>query len=96
MLDVLTVDWWHKVTKSASPKWSGTPEKAIKYNFGPPLPSIVGAVWYYNWIANFADDVRAGNKGTLNMEDALYVQQSIDGAYESGRTGQRVEVKYGL
>ena len=80
---------------SASPQWSGTPEKTIKYTIAP-LPSIVGGVWYYNWIENFVADIRAGNKGTLNMTDALYVQQSIDAAYESGRTGQRVEVKYGL
>ena len=80
---------------SASPQWSGTPEKTIKYTVAP-LPSIVGAVYYYNWIENFVSDIRAGNKGTLNMTDALYVQQSIDAAYESGRTGQRVEVQYGL
>lgn len=80
---------------SASPKWSGTPEKVINYNLAD-LPSIVGKVWYYNWIENFVNDIRLGNKGTLNMTDALYVQQSIDAAYESGKTGQRVEVKYGL
>ena len=80
---------------SASPKWSGTPEKVINYTL-TPLPSIVLHAWYYNWIENFANDVRAGNKGTLTMTDALYVQQSIDAAYESGRTGRRIEVKYGL
>ena len=36
----------------------------------------------------------AGNEGVLNMTDALYVLQSIDAAYESARTGRRVEVKY--
>ena len=80
---------------SASPKWSGTPEKVINYTL-TPLPSIVFHVWYYNWIENFANDVRAGNKGTLTMTDALYVQQSIDAVYESARTGHRIEVKYGL
>ena len=80
---------------SASPKWSGAPEKVINYTL-TPQPSIVGAKWYYNWIENFANDVRSGNKGSLTITDALYVQQSIDAAYESGRTGRRIEVKYGL
>ena len=80
---------------SASPKWSGTPEKVINYTLAP-LPSIVFHRWYYNWIENFANDVRAGNRGTLTMTDALHMQQTIDAVYESGRTGRRIEVKYGL
>ena len=80
---------------SASEKWSGSPEKVIDYTL-PPLPSIVFHVWFHNWIRRFVDDVRAGDRGVLPIDDALYVLQSIDAAYESARTGRRVEVKYGL
>jgi predicted dehydrogenase len=80
---------------SASEKWSGSPEKVIDYTL-PPLPSIVFHVWFHNWIRRFVDDVRAGDRGVLTIDDALYVLQSIDAAYESARTGRRVEVKYGL
>ncbi len=80
---------------SASEKWSGSPEKVIDYTL-PPLPSIVFHVWFHNWIRRFVDDVRAGDRGVLTIDDALYVLQSIDAAYESARTGRRVEVDYGL
>ena len=53
----------------------------------PPLPSIGFHVWYHNWIENCANDVRAGNKGTLTITDALYVQQSIDAVYERAVPG---------
>ena len=80
---------------SASEKWSGSPEKTIDYTL-PTLPSIVFHVWFHNWIRRFVDDVRAGVPGVLTVEDALYVLQSIDAAYESANTGRRVEVQYGF
>ena len=54
------------------------------------------SVWYHSWIERFIEDVRAGRPGVLTMDDALYVLQSIDAAYESARTGRRVEVQYGV
>ncbi len=79
---------------SATEAWSGSPDKTINYTL-PPLPSIVFHVWFHNWIRRFVDDVRAGSPGVLTVEDALYVLQSIDAAYESADTGRRVEVQYG-
>ena len=78
---------------SASEKWSGAPEKVIDYTV-TPLASINFSVWYFNWLQRFIEDIHAGNEGVLNMTDALYVLQSIDAAYESARTGRRVEVQY--
>jgi predicted dehydrogenase len=78
---------------SASEKWSGAPEKTIDYTL-PTLPSVNFSVWYFNWLQRFVEDIHAGNPGVINMTDALYVLQSIDAAYESARTGRRVEVKY--
>ena len=80
---------------SASPQWRGAPEKTITYDLAP-LPSIVGHVWYYVWIEQFANDIRAGRPGRPNMVDGLHVLQSIDAAYESARTGTRVNVRYGV
>jgi predicted dehydrogenase len=32
----------------------------------------------------------------LTVEDGLHVLQFIEAAYESGRTGRRVDVEYGI
>lgn len=79
--------------KSASEKWSGSPEKVVEYTL-PPLPSIVGYLWFHDWIRRFIDDVRSGNKGVLTIDDGLRVLQSIDAAYESAKTGRRIAVEY--
>ena len=80
---------------SASPQWKGAPEKTIGYEL-TPMDSIVSHVWYYIWIEQFIEDIRAGRPGVPNMVDGLHVLQSIDAAYESARTGTRIAVKYGV
>ena len=80
---------------SASPRWRGAPDRTFDYEL-TRLPSRVGRLWYYAWIERFIEDVRVGRPGALNMDDALYVLQTIDAAYESARTGRRIEVSYGL
>ena len=80
---------------SASRKWKGAPDRTFDYEL-TRLPSRVGRLWYYAWIERFIEDVRAGRPGALTMDDALHVLQTIDAAYESHRTGRRIEVRYGV
>ena len=80
---------------SASAKWRGAPDRTFDYEL-TRLPSRVGRLWYYAWIERFIEDIRAGRPGALNMNDALHVLQTIDAAYESHRTGKRIEVRYGV
>ena len=58
-------------------------------------PELNGGARYHKWFQRFVDDIRAGQPGLLNMDDALHVMETIDAAYESSRTGRRVEVKHG-
>ena len=48
----------------------------------------------FNWLQDFIDCIREDREPALTIEDALCVLQSIDAAYESARTGSRVEVDY--
>ncbi len=92
---------------TASERWSGSPEKVIEYDL-PAVPNLaasgpatrvsgtIGRVWFHDWVRRFVDDVRAGAPGALTADDALYVLQSIEAAYESASTGRRVEVRYGV
>ena len=80
---------------SHAPAWRGAPNRTVDYEV-PTFEGMLTSVWYHRWIERFIADVRAGEPGVLNMDDALYVLQSIDAAYESARTGRRVEVQYGV
>ncbi len=62
----------------------------------PPKTGYGGTVWMFEWMRRFMDDIQADREPALNVEDALRVLQTIDAAYESARTGRRVEVKYGI
>ena len=80
--------------KSAVPAWSGAPERTFDLDL-PTYEGYGGTIWMRNWLQRFVDDIRADREPALKVEDALHVLQSIDAAYESARTGKRVEVKYG-
>ena len=82
--------------KSVSPEWSGSPEKTFDYEIASGPPGYASSAWMFGWLQGFIYDVQAGREPPLTIKDALHVLQSIDASYESGRTGKRVEVKYGF
>lgn len=90
--------------RSTSSAWRGAPNRLIDYEVprfqypgsSPYIDGIMIAHWYHIWIEKFISDIRGKNPGVLNMNDALYVLQSIDAAYESAKTGRRIEVQYGV
>ncbi len=83
------------IVKSSSAEWAHSPEKTIDYDFAPSPPGYTGSgLWMFNWVQGFLDDIRAGSEPALGAVDALKVLQTIDAAYESARTGRRVDVDY--
>ena len=81
--------------KSASANWADAPERTIEYDFAPSPPGYTSSgLWMFNWVQGFIHDIRAGREPALTADDALRVLQTIDAAYESARTGRRVEVEY--
>ena len=48
----------------------------------------------FNWVQNFIKDIQNGRELEVTVIDALRVLQTIDSAYESARTGKRVEIEY--
>ena len=81
--------------RSVSPHWSGAPERIFNYAL-PPKAGYGGSQWMFNWLQRFILDIQGGREPALTVDDALHVLQAIDAAYESARTGRRVEVKYGV
>lgn len=77
------------------PDWRGAPERTIEYDLEPYLGYGVFR-WHHEWLQSFIDDVLADRESYLNVDAGLKILQSIDAAYESARTGRRVEVKYGV
>ena len=81
--------------KSASPRWTDSPERKFEYTFSPSPPGYTsGGKWMFNWVQNFIKDIQNGRELEVTVIDALRVLQTIDSAYESARTGKRVEIEY--
>ena len=82
---------------SVNPSWRETPTKTLEYDFAPmPKPGYGRDLWSLNILERFIADIRADRDPALTIEDALHVLQLIEAVYESGRTGKRVEVQYGV
>ncbi len=80
--------------KSRTEEWLGAPERTIHADLLPGPPGYASSAWMFNWLQDFVDRIRENREPALTIEDALRVMQSIDAAYESARTGSRVEVDY--
>jgi predicted dehydrogenase len=81
--------------QSAAPGWAAVPQRAFEYT-PAPFSGYGGARWHFEIMRRFVEDIRAGREPALTIEDALHVLQLIDAAYESARSGRRVEVRYGV
>jgi predicted dehydrogenase len=80
---------------STSPEWSDDPHRTTNYTF-EDYSGYGRGRFVLEWIQGFIDDIRAGRESSMTAEDALHILQSIEAAYESARTGRRVEVSYDL
>jgi len=75
------------------PDWRGAPERTLEYEL-TPFAGYGEFRWHHEWLQSFRDDILADREPVLNIEAGLRILQSIDAAYESARTGRRVEVQY--
>ena len=83
-------------------EWSETPQqqrRSRRHGEGhavAPNFELAQGARYHRWFKRFIDDIRDGQPGLLNMDDALHVMETIDAAYESSRTGTRIEVEHAI
>ena len=76
---------------SAAPQWQGAPERTFNM---PTAPRAVYAEQFgFEYVADFVRAVREGGKAVVSIEDAHHYLQIFDAAYESSRTGRRVDLQ---
>jgi predicted dehydrogenase len=77
--------------ESAHPAWAGAPQWSAHYVAGqsPAYGGKAGEAF----IRDFIEASHAGRPAWTTGEDALMVARVIDAAYESSRTGRRVDVE---
>lgn len=77
--------------ESVHPEWAGAPQWSSQYVAGAS-PSYGGKSGEA-FIRSFIQGAQEGRPGWTTGEDALMVARIVDAAYESSRTGQRVEIE---
>lgn len=80
---LLTVD-------SAAPQWQEAPER--RFNMPSAVRAAFQEQWGFAYVTDFLRLVREGGKPVVSIEDAHHFLQIFDAAYESSRTGRRVEL----
>ena len=59
-----------------------------------PAPRAVYAdQWGYEFVADFIHAIRSGARPPVTIDDGYQILQIIDAAYESSRTGRRIELR---
>jgi predicted dehydrogenase len=81
--------------KSVASPWAAAPARTIEYSLAP-FAGYGRQRWFHGIVQRFVHDIQAGREPALTIDDALHVLQLIEAAYESARTGRRVEVRYGV
>jgi len=75
---------------SATPAWATAPLRT--FQLAPVARAVYADQWGYEFVDAFIAAVRDGATPLVSIEDAHHVLQIIDAAYESSRSGQRVEL----
>jgi predicted dehydrogenase len=87
----------HLKVKSGAAAWAGAPEKTFQYKVAEvDVPMYNPSEWFHDILRDFFRCIREGRQPDVNADVGLRVLQVIDAVYESARTGQRVEVEYGV
>jgi predicted dehydrogenase len=76
--------------ESTHPDWTSAPQRTLHYTYAesPAYGGIAGE----QFIRAFIHAVQGRDEPPTTGEDALRVARVVDGAYESSRTGRRVEL----
>lgn len=75
---------------SAAPAWQGAPER--RFNLPPAPRPVYAEQWGFEYVSDFVRAVREGGSPVVSIEDAHHFLQIFDAAYESSRTGRRVDL----
>jgi predicted dehydrogenase len=81
--------------KSAHPSWAAAPSRSLEVTLAP-FAGYGNQRWHFEITQRFVRDIRANREPAVTVDDALHLLQLIEAAYESARTGRRVEVRYGV
>jgi predicted dehydrogenase len=76
--------------ESAHPDWSGAPQRTFHYTYGES--PAYGGVYGEQFIRAFLHAAQGKGEVPASGQDALQVARVVDAAYESSRTGQRIEI----
>ncbi len=76
---------------SATSAWQNAPVRTFQIE---PAPRAVYAdQWGYEFVADFVRAIRTGAHPPVTLDDGYRVLQIIDAAYESSRTGRRIDLQ---
>lgn len=76
--------------ESTHPAWASAPQRTFHYTYAES--PAYGGVYGQQFIAAFIRAAQEGGTPLTAGDDALQVARIVDAAYESSRTGQRVEL----
>lgn len=77
--------------ESVAPGWETAPGRVIQYDFGKS--DAYGGAFGLKFVQDFVKAAQTGGAPPATGQDALRVMKVVDAAYESNRTGRRVEIK---
>jgi predicted dehydrogenase len=75
---------------SATPAWQGAPMRT--FHMEPTTRPVYADQWGYEFVADFVRSIQSGQSPLVDGQAGYRVLQIIDAAYESSRTGRRVEL----
>jgi predicted dehydrogenase len=75
---------------SATPAWQGAPVRT--FHLEPATRPVYADQWGYEFVADFIHSIQSGQPPLVDGQAGYRVLQIIDAAYESSRTGRRVEL----
>jgi predicted dehydrogenase len=78
------------IVNSIAPAWQAAPVRT--YHLEVAKRPVYADEWGYQFVAEFIRAIRHGGQTSVSIEDAYRVMQVIDAAYESSRSGRRVEL----
>jgi len=75
---------------STAPAWQSAPVRT--FHLEPAARPVYADQWGHDFVAAFLHAIRTGARPPVNLDDGHRILQIIDAAYESSRTGQRVNL----
>jgi predicted dehydrogenase len=78
--------------ESVAPGWEAAPGRVLRYEFAKS--DAYGGSFGLRFVQDFVRAAQSGGAPPVTGEDALRVMRVIEAAYESSRTGRRVDLPH--